>query len=278
MCHGVLLRYYTVTRERGEIMKRVLGLFKRELQLHYRWLLALSALTIGVTIGIPFLVKRYIDSTIHVSNVVFIMAAIVSILSFMIVCLQFFTNLRSELNRVDIWLHTQAPFYELILAKVFFSVITSIILTFLMSVEMLVAASTEVSITFFQQIKFLLVMIFLSISLIFSFLPITLLLFTCYVKLKKWIGRFSYMAIVILFFGIIFLFDKIISSSLYRDFFLDGIKTNKWIDTAIEPIGKVFDVSFLSGDYYLREDLLSIVLTVILIIFGVKWCEKVVKE
>lgn len=267
-----------MTRERGEIMKRVLGLFKRELRLHYRWLLALNVLTIGVTIGIPFLVKRYIDSTIHVSNVVFIMAAIVSILSFMIVCLQFFTNLRSELNRVDIWLHTQAPFYELILAKVLFSVLTSIILTFLMSVEMLVAASTEVSITFFQQVKFLLVMLFLSISMIFSFLPITLLLFTCYVKLKKWIGRFSYVAIVILFLGFSFLFDKMISSSLYKEFFLDGIKINQWINTTVEPIGKVFDVSFISGEFYLREDLLSIALTVILIIFSINWCERVVKE
>lgn len=259
-------------------MKRFLGLFKKEWQIHYKWLIATCIVCIGTTVGIPFLIKKYLNSPIQQGSVTFIMAILVSFFTFLIVCIHFFTNLKRELQHADIWLHTTTPFYQLIGAKGFFSLLTGIILTLLMSIEAIIVVSTESDFSLVQQIKFVFGMIFLSMNTTFCLLPITLVMFACYVKLKKWLGKFSLITVIILFFGILYVFNKIMNSTLYSELFLSGMKSSGWIDSSIEPIAQIYDTTFIMDDIYLREDLLSIFINVLIIIVGIKWCKKVVKE
>ena len=259
-------------------MRRFWGLFIREWQPYYKWLLSTCIICIGVTVGIPVLIKKYIDASINQDSTIFIMAIIVCILSFLIVCFQFFTNLKHELQRVDIWLHTPAPFYELIGAKGFFSLLTSIILTLIMSIEAVIVASTESDFSLLAQLEFIIGMIFFSISFLFSLLPLTLLMFSCYVKMKKWIGKLSIFTVLIILFGIVYGLVKITSSALYSKLFLTGKKSGGYIDNFIDPIVQVYDATLLVDDLYWREDLLNIFISVLMIIVSVKWCKKVVTE
>lgn len=259
-------------------MRRFRGLVLREWQLHYKWLLTTCIICIGGTVGIPILIKNYIDSSIHQETTIFIMALMVCIFSFIIVCVQFFTNLKRELQHVDIWLHNPSPFYELLGAKGLFSLLTSIILNLIMSFEAVVIASTASDISLLAELKFIVGMIFLSACFLFCLLPLTLLMFSCYVKLKKWIGKFSIIIVLIIFFGIIYGMSEITSSSIYKELFLTGKKSSEWIGNSIEPITQIFGTTVLGDAIYVREDLLSFIVSVLMIIVSVKWCKKVVTE
>jgi hypothetical protein len=259
-------------------MRRFLGLFVREWQIHYKWLLTTCIICIGVTVGIPLLIKNYIDSSIHQETTIFMMALIVCFFSFIIVCIQFFTNLKRELQHVDIWLHNPAPFYELLGAKGLFSLLTSLILNLIMSFEAVIAASIVSHFSLLTDLKFIVGMTFLSVCVLFCILPFTLLMFSCYVKLKKWIGKFSVITVLIVLFGIIYGISEITSTSIYNELFLTGMKSSGWIDNSIEPITQIFGTRILGDDVYLREDLLSLIISVLMIIVGIKWCKKVVTE
>ncbi|HWI50422.1 MAG TPA: hypothetical protein VNU45_19600, partial [Rummeliibacillus sp.] len=152
------------------------------------------------------------------------------------------------------------------------------ILVLLTTVVMVVVVSIENKLTFVQDIKFMFVVNYLSISMLVSSLSLTLLLNTCYLYLKKWLGRFAMIVVLLLLFLITYGFNKITNYGLYSDFFLNGPKTNGWINSFIDPIIQVFQTDFFIEDLYLREDILSWFVTLIIMIFSIKWCEKVVKE
>ncbi|WP_397537726.1 hypothetical protein [Rummeliibacillus pycnus] len=259
-------------------MKRFLGLLKREWQLQYKWIFVACVFSIIVTVGIPYLVNKYIDASIDQNNVTFIMATILSIFTFLIVSVQFVKNLNRELRHADIWLHSTAPFYELIGAKLIFSLFSNLILVLLTTVVMVVAVSIEGKMTIVQDIKFMFVVNYLSTSMLVSALSLTLLLNTCYLYLKKWLGRFAMIVVMLLLFLISYGTHKITNYGLYSDFFLNGPKTNGWINRFMDPIIQVFHSDFFIEDLYLREDILSWLVTLIIMIFSIKWCEKVVKE
>ncbi|HWI49265.1 MAG TPA: hypothetical protein VNU45_13685, partial [Rummeliibacillus sp.] len=188
-------------------MKRFLGLLKREWQLQYKWILTTCILGIVVTVGIPYLVNKYIDASINQNNVIFIMASILSIFTFLIVSIQFVKNLNRELRHADIWLHSTGPFYELIGVKLIFSLFSNLILVLLTTVVMVVVVSIENKLTFEQDIKFMFVVNYLSTSMLVSTLSLALLLNTCYLYLKKWLGRFAMIVVLLLLFLITYGFN-----------------------------------------------------------------------
>ncbi|MGG0655632.1 hypothetical protein [Rummeliibacillus pycnus] len=259
-------------------MKRLLGLLKKEWQVQYKWLFTTGILSILLTVVIPFLIDKYVDSTINQANAIFAIASILSFLTFLIVCIQFVKNLNQELRHTDIWLHSTAPFYQLIGAKLLFSIFSNLILVFVMTIVMVITVMSKSQLTFLQDIKFMVAINYIAFISIIFVLPLALVLYTCFLKLKKRLGKFAIILVFILLTFISYLFVKISTSDLYDKFFLQGPTTSEWIVNSIQPISKIFDTVFIMDDIYLREDILSLLVTLFIIIFGIKWYEKVVKE
>jgi len=259
-------------------MKRFLGLLKKEWQIQYKWLFTTCILSIAFTVFIPYLIYKYLDSTMNPGNVIFVMASIVSFFSFLIVCIQFVKSLNHELRHTDIWLHSAAPFYQLIGAKLVFSIISNLVLVFLMTLVMVITVASKSKLTLLQDFKFMNPIIYLSFVFLVCTLPLTLVLYTCFIKLKRRLGKLAIIVVFILLTLILDVFIKISSSNLYDKFFLQGPKSNEWINNSIQPISKIFNSNFVMDDIYLREDIFSWLIALFIMIFGIKWCEKVVKQ
>lgn len=259
-------------------MKRFLGLLKKEWQIQYKWLITTCILSIVLTVFIPYLIYKFVDSTFNQGNVIFVMASILTFFSFLFVCIQFIKNLNQELRHVDVWLYSSAPFYQLIGAKFLFSLFSNLVLVLLMTLVMVITVSSKSELTLLQDIKFMNAVIYLSFVFLVGALPLTLLLYTCFIKLKRWLGKFAIIVVFILLTIISYGFVKLSSSTMYEKLFLQGPKTSEWINHSIQPIAEIFNTVFVMDDFYLREDIVSWLFTLIIIIFGIKWCEKVVKQ
>lgn len=259
-------------------MKRFLGLLKKEWKVQYKWFISTFVLSLFITLGIPYFVNRYMNFSLDIRHLIFVTAFSVSIFTFLIACIQLIRNLNQELKHPDIWLHSTASFVQLMGAKIVFNVISNLIFVLLMTFVMIVVAANKEELTIIQDMKFIIAVIYLS-SLVLEFLvPQVLLLYTCYLQLKKWVGKFA----IFMVFTVFFIFSKVMinlsASTFYENFFSKGIKTSDWIIHFVLPISKIFSFNFTLDDIYLSEDLFSCLMTIVLIIFSTKWCEKVVKQ
>lgn len=211
----------------------------------------------------------------HIPNTKFFFEFILGFITLFFIMLLFISlalflmNLHSDVKRRDTWLHTPAPFYQLIFAKLanallFFSVTNSILLIFLSYV-----LKTYLALNWLDTILFFALSVVICLYAGVSMLCSSFFFYTVFIQLRQFLN---------VFFATIFTLMLFSLFTAFIDKYLTLFANAGPISHHVSPFFEAGDLKIFfsqSPIVYWGDIFFDITLIIIFIIVGVKWLERV---
>jgi len=251
------------------------GLLWKEWTLYKSWLFGSAVMGIGVVLILPIILERYLLTTVSIQDLRVGLMSIMLGFSVLNIIIQFNTSLNSDNGKKDMWLHSPHSMHTLIGAKFIFSLVIYFVGNILITTCGIYFLKDVFLGSFVQLFNFQLLL--LAIMLLAGvFCSITWLFFwTMYFEGKYWIGKFSVIITVVIFFLLASYLPKLltflsldkllkqgeISLEFLRDHFPRITTTNFTVDL---------------GSIYIVEELFTWIIFILFFWFVCKWLERVV--
>lgn len=253
---------------------RFFGLLQREWRRDAKEFYLLTLSTILIIWFLPLLTRKVFIFSFY--ELVLVLLVFTAIFYVLLIPFLFANSIRKETKQLDLWLHTEAPFWQLLFVKSIYYLLVALVQVVLMIISTFIclAQLNVTSLTSFVPIIF-----FLSYkmfeSVIFN-LPLFALLLGILLFLKRYIGRFSYLVTGIVLILFIRFNVLLYEFAWYKDWIYTGENLASWIPMPSNFVDILYDMAheFL----YVREIYLGIILFLLLVFISTYSLEKVLKR
>lgn len=253
---------------------RFYGLLQREWHRDAKEFYFLTLSTVLIIWFLPFLTQKVFVFSFY--ELVLALLIFTAMLYTFLIPFLFANSIRKETKQLDLWLHTEAPFWQLLFVKSIYYLLVSLVQVVLMVISTFIclAQLNVTSLTSFVPIIFFLGYKIFE-STIFN-LPFFALLLGILLFFKRYIGRFSYLVTGILFILFMRFNVLLFEFTWYRDWMYTGENLVSWIPMPSNFTNSLYDVAheFL----YVREIYFGIALFIFLLFISTYSLEKVLKR
>lgn len=251
------------------------GLLLKEWALYKLWLFGSAIMGIGVVLVLPIMLERYLLTSVPIQEIRIGLMFVMLGFSVVNLLVQFNNSLNMDNGRRDVWLHSLNSMHTLIGAKFIFSLGLYFIGNIFITSSGIYFLSDVFLGSFMQlfNLQILLLVIMVFVGLLSNI--IWLLFWTAYLEGKYWIGKFSLiMTVVVFFLSVIYLpklvnllsIDKILKQGEISLDFLNGYF----------PIITTTNLTVKIGSIFIVEELFTWIIFILLFWFTCRWLEKVV--
>ncbi|WP_141274314.1 hypothetical protein [Kurthia gibsonii] len=253
---------------------RFFGLLQREWRRDTKEFYLLTLSTILIIWFLPLLTRKVFIFSFY--ELVLVLLVFTAMFYVFLIPFLFANSIRKETQQLDLWLHTEVPFWQLLFVKSIYYLLVTLVQVVLMVISTFIclAQLNVTSLTSFVPIIF-----FLSYkmfeSVIFN-LPFFALLLGILLFFKRYIGRFSYLITIILF--ILFMRFNVLlyEFTWYKNLMYTGDNLASWIPMPSNFVDGLYDV--IHEFLYVREIYFGIILFVLLLFISTYSLEKVLKR
>lgn len=251
------------------------GLLWKEWALYKSWLFGFAVMGFGVVLILPIILEKYLLTLVSIQDIRIGLMSIMLGFSVGGTIIQFNNSLNSDNGKKDMWLHNPHTMQTLIGAKFIFSLGIYFVGNMFITTAGIYFLSEKFIGSFTQLLNFqLLLLVIMLLAGIFG--NITWLLFwTIYLEGKYWIGKFSLITTVAIFFLLASYLPKLLN-------FLSLDKVLKQGEVSLESSKAYFPKIATSnftvdiGSLFIVEELFTWIIFMLLFWFTCKWLEKVV--
>lgn len=255
------------------MLKKFVGLFKKEWVLYRTWLFVGVFIGIMLSMVFPYLVRRFSVAFTMENQLSFAFSILVLVVGGFFSVLQFLSSMRHDLKNKEIWLHSTSSIAQLVGVKIVFSLIGYAIFNFIFMSIAIYKLKDEIVGNFAQVLLLLLFFVAITVILQLMMFVILLLFLTFNLQMKHLIGRFSIVITMIAFFYSMNLWFKFTESNFYDNIF-------HHIGISLTGLGQLFPKLLKTelnlGTLYVVEEVAITIFVAILFIIATKWLEKVV--
>ena len=261
-------------------MKQFRGLLMKEWIQMKGWLYVLLVMGAFILVVGPTSLKRVFGLADSIGTIGFMTGLTLIFFHSIVVLLMFITTLNKDMARQDIWFHTPASMFKVIVAKLIFSVfVVSVSIVFISTITFGYLSTTlENTTTKLEVINFALLV---DGAIIFGSMYVACIGFffwvifhTIRMKIRMLAGPIT----IILFFFINYWWDKILSSPFFTNLFsmMGDIPFERL--SASDVMEKTFSFDLYVGPSAQLGELLFIAITTILLfVLSVIWFDKKVR-
>lgn len=251
------------------------GLLLKEWTLYKSWLFGSAVMGIGVVLILPVILERYLITWVPIQEIRIVLMFIMLVFSVINNIFQFNNSLNYDNAKKDMWLHNPHSMQTLIGAKFLFS----LFIYFIGNVFITSAGIYFLSDFFVGNYAHLLNLQLLLLVLMFFvgiFVSIAWLFFwAIYLEGKYWIGKFSLITTVAIFFLIATYLPKLLSFLSLDKVLNQGEISLKFIENYLPTVTTSNFILDLGSIYIVEE--LFIWIIFVLLFWGVcRWLERVV--
>lgn len=255
--------------------QRFLGLVHREWQQHALHLyLNIGSLLLYLVL-FPLTMAKFFPQNWNVEDTV--MAHLLAFMVFFfLIPVQLTFNIKQENKLTDLWLHTPAPFWQLISAKTVYYFGIAMIQFTLISVSLLTALRLIQDTSVIDFIPIIFTTVFITSIDLFGYIVFVLIAVSFFLFLKRYLGWVSYAVTIALMTTVVFLLFLIEEIPFYTHFLYSGINLIDFI-----PLPKAYETTLsieLLDFFYLKDIVLNFVMYAVLAVIVIKWLERVIKR
>lgn len=250
------------------------GLLLKEWMLYKTWLFGSAVMGIGVLI-LPIILERYLITEIPVQEIRLVLMFVMLGFSVVNILIQFSISLNSDNAKKEMWLHNSHSMQTLIGAKFLFS----LVIYFLGNIFITTAGIYFLSDLFLGSfahllnLQLLLIVLMLFVGIIGN--VAWLFFWTIYLEGKNWIGKFSLITTVAIFFLLTSYLPKLFSFLSLDKILKQGEISLKFIEDYLPSI-TISNFILELDSIFILEELFSWIIFILLFWFICKWLEKVV--
>lgn len=261
-------------------MKQLRGLLMKEWIQMKGWLYVLLLMGAIILFVGPTSLKRILVLEDSIGTIGFMTGLSLIFLHSIVVLFMFLTTLGKDMARQDIWFHTPASMFKLIVAKLIFSVfVVSVSIVFISTITFGYLSMTLESTTpILEVVKFALLV---DGAIIWGSIYVACIGFffwVIYQTLRMKIRAIAGPLTIVLFFFINYWWDKILSIPFFTNLFsmMGDIPFQRL--SASDLVEKTFSFDLYVGpSLQLGELLFTVITTILLLILSVIWFEKKVR-
>lgn len=251
------------------------GLLLKEWALYKTWLFGSAVMGIGVVLILPIILERYLITSVPIQEIRIVLMFLMLGFSSINILIQFNSSLNHDNRKKDMWLHNPHSMHTLIGAKFLFSLviyfvgnvfITTAGIYFLS--DLFVGSFAKL---FNLQLLLLVIMLFVGVLSNIAWL----LLWTIYLEGKYWIGKFSLITTVAIFFLIVSYLPQLFSFLSLDKVLNQGEISIKFIADYLPTI-TTSNFNLEVDSIYIVEELFNWIIFVLLFWAICKWVERVV--
>ncbi|MBQ0139811.1 MAG: hypothetical protein KBT36_10970 [Kurthia sp.] len=255
--------------------QRFFGLLHREWQRHAaHFYLSVVSLIVYLVL-IPLTMAKFFPQNWNLEDTV-MSHLIAFMVFFVLIPIQLAFNIRQENKQSDIWLHTPAPFWQLISAKLLYYLAIAIIHFGLISISLLTALRIIQDTSVIDFIPIIFTTVFISSIEILSLMIFILLAVVFVLFFKRYMGWLAYIVTIVLMTALIFIELLLEEIGFYNDFIYSGVNLMDFI-----PLPQAYETTLLielSDFFYVKDIVLYFIIYAVLTFFVIKWLERVIKR
>lgn len=251
------------------------GLLLKEWALYKSWLFGSAVMGIGVVLILPIILERYLITQVPIQEIRMILMFLMLGFSIVNLLIQFNNSLNTDNGKKDMWLHNPHSMHRLIGTKFLFSIAIYFVgITFITTAG--IYFLSDVFLGSFAQLLNLQLLLLAVMLLAGIFVSIAWLLFwTIYLESKYWIGKFSLITSVAIFFLLASFLPRLFDFLSLDRVLNQGEISLKFIEGYL-PTLTISNFVLELGSIYIVEELFSWII-IILLFWGIcKWLERVI--
>ena len=251
------------------------GLLLKEWALYKLWLFGSAVMGIGVVLILPIILERYLITSVSIQDIRMGFMFIMLGFSFVTLIVQFNNSLNTDNGKKDIWLHNPHSIQTLIGAKYLFSLGIYFIGNIFITTAGIYFLRDIFLGSFVQllNLQLLLITVMIFVGLLGSVL--WLCFWTLYLEGKYWVGKFSLIITVGIFFLLAVYLPKLFTFLSLDKVLSQGEISLKFLGEYM-PINTITNLTVDIGSIYIVEELFTWIVFILLFWFICKWLERVV--
>lgn len=251
------------------------GLLLKEWTLYKSWLFGSIVMSIGVVLILPILLERYLITQVPIQEIRMVLMFLMLGFSVVNILIQFNSSLNHDNRKKDMWLHNPHSLHTLIGSKFLFSLGIYFIGNFIITTAGIYFLSDMFvgSFAHLLNLQLLLLVVMLFVGILGNI--VWLLFWTIYLEGKYWIGKFSLITTVAIFFLAANYIPQLLSFLSLDKVLNQGEISLKFLGDYLPTI-TTNDFNLDLGSIYIVEELFIWIIFVLLFWGICKWLERVV--